>query len=66
MPVSEHKSVQEYPPPRIIVCAVLGDWIAWDHNRKPETGDCPFGECDCTPVVFNRSLAYNDWGQDAG
>lgn len=43
-----------YPPRQIIVCAVEHDWIEWEHDRDPGPGDCPFAECDCTPVLYNR------------
>ncbi len=41
-----------YPPPRIIICTVEGDWFPWEHGRAPDPGDCPFDECDCTPVLY--------------
>lgn len=46
---------REYPPDRIIVCAVQGDWIEWDALTAPGEGDCPFAECDCTPVLYQRT-----------
>lgn len=49
--------IEAYPPALIIICTRMGDWIEWkpnDPERWPETGDCPFGECDCVPIVYGR------------
>jgi hypothetical protein len=50
-----------YPPPRIAVCAVEGDWIEWEKVTGPEAGDCPF-ECGCTPVLYE--VAASTWEEN--
>ena len=67
MPVSERDGAHEYPPRQIIVCEREGDWIEWERDRKPERGDCPFGECDCWPVLYQRAYERSKEAlQDAG
>lgn len=46
-------SERVYPPPRLVVCTRMGDWIVWDKDRDPKPGDCPY-DCDCTPVLYER------------
>jgi len=45
----------EYPPPRIVVCAHEGDWFEWEKDAAPGEGDCPFGDCDCTPILYVKA-----------